>query len=65
MYLIELSETAANVLLNMYSDIFNLDARCSCSDASFRRHFMLLVKQPPAQDAIDQLKKAVNARKEP
>lgn len=62
--MIEIPESAANVLLNMYSDIFNLDARCACSDASFRRHFMLLVKQPPAQDAIAQLKKAMNAEEE-
>lgn len=62
--MIEIPESAANVLLNMYSDIFNLDARCSCSDSSFRRHFMLLVKQPPAQDAIAQLRKAIAKNKE-
>lgn len=62
--MIEIPESAANVLLNMYGDIFNLDARCTCSDASFRRHFMLLVKQPPAQDAIAQLRKAIAENKE-
>lgn len=57
--MVHLDDTTAKMLLNIYNDIMNLDARMTCSDAGFRRHFMLLVKTPPAQDAVAQLRKAV------
>ena len=58
---VHLDEGTARMLLTMYSDIINLDARMQCSDKGFRRHFMLLVRTPPAQEAVAQLKKAVEA----
>lgn len=57
--MVQIEESTARMLLNMYSDIINLDARMSCSAEGFRRHFMVLVKTPPAQDAVAQLRKAV------
>lgn len=57
--MVHIEDSTARMLMNIFSDIMNLDARMSCSDAGFRRHFMVLVKTPPAQDAYAELKKAV------
>lgn len=62
--MVHIDEHTANVLLMLYSDILNLDARVSCSAEGFRRHFVVLVKTPPAIEAIAQLQKAVEAAKE-
>lgn len=61
--MVHLDDSTANMLLTMFSDIINLDARMSCSDKGFRRHFMVLVRTPPAQEAVAQLRKAVEAAK--
>lgn len=62
---IQLDRSAANMLLTMYSDIINLDARMSCSDRGFRRHFMVLVRTPPAQEAVAKLRRAVEVAEKP
>lgn len=59
--MVQIEDSTARMLLTMYSDIMNLDARVQCSDKGFRRHFMVLVRTPPAQEAVAQLKKAVDA----
>ena len=61
--MVHIDDLTAKILLTMFSDIINLDARMSCSDKGFRRHFMVLVRTPPAQEAVAQLKKAVEASK--
>lgn len=63
--MVQIDKSTAHMLLTMYSDIINLDARMSCSDKGFRRHFMVLVRTPPAQEAVAQLKKAVEAAEQP
>ena len=62
--MVSIDRAAAQILLNMYDDIQDLDARMSCSSEGFRRHFMVLTRTPPARDAVAQLRRAIDAARD-
>lgn len=57
--MVEINRETAEVIQRVLDDINNLDARMSCSDAGFRRHFKLLAHNPVTVQAWLELKRAL------
>lgn len=57
--MIQIDRNVAEVIARVLDDITDLDARMSCSDAGFRRHFRMLVASPVTQAAWERLRQAI------
>lgn len=59
--MIQIPEPTANALLEFYDKVVRLDAQAHENAAMFRKHFMLLARQPPLCAAVSQLRKAMDS----
>lgn len=58
--MVQIEDSTARVIIRVLEDITDTDARMSCSDAGFRRHFVMLATNPVTIDALIALKQAVS-----
>lgn len=54
----QIPEPVANTLLEFYERVIVLDGQAQENAAMFRKHFMLLARQPPLLHAVSELRKA-------
>lgn len=59
--MIQIPEPTANALLEFYDNVVRLDVQAHENAAMFRKHFMLLARQPPLCAAVAKLRNAVNS----
>lgn len=58
--MVTLEEKDAYLLMRTVADIVGVDKRASCSDATFRKHFLMIAKNPYLEDILNKLKKQIN-----
>lgn len=56
--MIQIPEPTVNALLEFYERVITLDGQAKENHAMFRKHFMLLARQPSLVSAVSELRKA-------